>query len=91
MDQRTVIIIQRFDLRKPRGRCNHVECEKPSSKRVIVFESDNVTSEKRELVLLNLCSRHAGEINGFLEELRGMTVPSKTIGAEVFETGYITC
>ncbi len=90
MDPRLNLIIQNFELRKLDRRCNDKNCGKIPSKRVLISETDKMTTEKRELVVLNLCTEHFEKIKSFLRELVELTARDKVINIETFETGYVT-
>ncbi len=90
MDPRLNLITQRFNLRKLDKICNDTECEKPPSKRVLISEIDNVTEKKRELVILNLCTKHFENVRKFLRELGELTPKDRAIGIEAMDTGYVT-
>lgn len=90
MDPRLNLIIQSFELRKLNRKCNDRECEKSPSKKTTVFELDNSNMEKKELVVLHLCTKHFEKLKMFLRELDELTEKDKTIGIETKEIGYIT-
>ncbi len=90
MDPRLDLIAQRFDLKKLNRRCNEKNCEKIPSKRTLIFETNKLTMEKKELVVLNLCIKHFENLERFLSELGELTEEDRTINTEVFETGYVT-
>jgi hypothetical protein len=90
MDPRLNIIIQNFDLRKLDRTCNDRNCQKPPSKKTTVFELNQTNMEKKELVVLNLCTEHFTGLKRFLRELAELTERDKAIGVDVLETGYIT-
>ena len=90
MDPRLNLIAQSFELRKLGRICNHKECEKPPGKRITISEINSTNNEKRELVVLNLCTRHFQSIRTFLAELDRLTPGDMVIRAEVRETGYVT-
>lgn len=90
MDPRMGVIIQGFELRKLDRMCNGRECKKPPSKKAMIFETDDMTGEKKELVMLHLCTRHSEGLKRFLNDLGELTEKDKTIGIETTETGYVT-
>lgn len=89
MDPRLELIAQSFDLKKLDRRCNEINCGKIPSKRTLIFET-NETGEKKDLVMLHLCTKHFEELKSFLRELGELTEEDKTIGTEMTETGYVT-
>ena len=90
MDPRLDLIAQSFDLKKLDRRCNEKNCGKIPSKRTLIFELNELTAEKKELVMLHLCTKHFESLERFLRELGELTEKDKTIGTKVFETGYVT-
>jgi hypothetical protein len=90
MDPRMGMIIHGFELRKLDRICNNRECKKPPSKKIMIFETDDMTDEKKELVILHLCTYHSEGLKRFLNDLAELTEKGKTIGTETIETGYMT-
>jgi hypothetical protein len=90
VDPRLSIILQKFDLKRLNRMCNERGCRKPPSKKTMIFEANKLTSERKELVLLNLCTGHFAELKRFLRDLDELTGEDKAIVTETFETGYVT-
>lgn len=90
MDPRLSLIAQSFDLKKLDRLCNEKDCKKPPSKKTLISETDKLTMKKRDLVILNLCTKHLEHIKKFLREMDELTARDKVIGVEVLETGYVT-
>ena len=90
MDPRMGIIIQSFELRKLDRVCNNKECKKPPSKKTTIFEIDDATGERKELVMIHLCTNHFSGLKMFLNKLGELTEKDKVIGTETTETGYVT-
>lgn len=90
MDPRLNIIIQNFDLKKFNRKCNESACEKEPTKKVVISECGKFDSDKKELVVLHLCTEHLDKLKRILREMDELTERDKMIGIEVEEKGYIT-
>ena len=84
-------LAETFDLRKLDKACNVRECHNVPSKKVVIFESDLRTSERKDLVTLHFCNEHyRGFLEKSLEKMGEFKGPWKTLGKKVFEIGYVT-
>ena len=84
------LIIKRFELRKLDRICNNEGCQKPPSKKTTILENDTETGDRKELVMLHLCTHHLEGLKRFLRDLDELTEGKKTITTETIDTGYIT-
>jgi len=90
MDPRLNLIAQSFELRRLDRRCNEKDCGKIPTKKTLISEINRLNMEKRELVILNLCTEHFEKLKRFLRELGELTERDKIIDIETKETGYVT-
>jgi len=90
MDQREIIATS-FDLGKFTRACNFVQCERPASVEVLVFELDMNANKRKELASLYLCREHyKTALKDLVEKLNRNSKQGRVNGIEVFDIGYVT-
>jgi len=87
----TVVLINKFDLRKLNRVCNFKGCNKIPTRETLIFEIDRRTARKRELMSLYFCEKHYNiNIKKTLTELNRSCEKGKIIDEKSFDIGYIT-
>lgn len=80
-----------FDLKKLNKMCNHRECKKYPSKEILLYETDLITKEKKELVSLYFCTEHYNNISRKIAtKLNEIGDKRWVINKKEFDIGFIT-
>ena len=83
--------MDRFELQKMGRFCNKRGCMRRPMKKVLIEETDLISSEKKDIVELFFCNDHYRSfLSESLNDLNGMKEPEKVLSKRVFEIGYVT-
>jgi len=81
MENEMKIILNMFDIRKLKLRCNEPNCENKPKKEVLIYEQ-TIRRGKKNLASLYLCNHHLNRPNELIKKLKEFC-PTIVISAEV--------
>jgi hypothetical protein len=83
--------LEDYDIKRLKTRCNFKNCKKKPGKEILIYEFDRITSKRRDLISLYLCSTHYKNAEKALpEKLESLKSGGKIIKGKVFNIGMVT-